>query len=93
MKPLDKRLGQLAGQSGKVLVVEENVRHGGLGGAILESFNDKGIQNVLVKRLGLPDMFVEHGPLSCLREKYGLDASGILREARDLCRSQRSADA
>jgi 1-deoxy-D-xylulose-5-phosphate synthase len=87
VKPLDNRLGELALQSGRVLVVEENVRQGGLGGAILELFNDTGIQNVLVKRLGLPDMFVEHGPLSCLREKYGLDASGILREARDLCRS------
>jgi 1-deoxy-D-xylulose-5-phosphate synthase len=85
VKPLDKRLGELATSTGRVLVVEENIRQGGLGGALLELFNDIGIENVRVKRIGLPDKFVEHGPTSLLREKYGLDASGILKGARELC--------
>ncbi len=85
VKPLDTRLGDLAAASGSVLVVEENIRQGGLGGAMLELFNNLGIENVHVKRIGLPDKFVEHGPSSLLREKYGLDAAGILKEARDLC--------
>lgn len=84
VKPLDMRLGELAGSIGRVLVVEESIRQGGLGGAILELFNDMGIENVHVKRLGLPDKFVEHGEASLLREKYGLDTSGILKEARAL---------
>jgi len=85
VKPLDPRLGEIAATTGRVLVVEENIRQGGLGGAVLELFNDLGITDVRIRRLGLPDQFVEHGPLSTLKEKYGLDASGILKEARDLC--------
>ncbi|MBW2119070.1 MAG: 1-deoxy-D-xylulose-5-phosphate synthase [Deltaproteobacteria bacterium] len=85
VKPLDRQLGELAGSIGRVLIVEENIRQGGLGGAVLEMFNDMGIENVRIKRIGLPDKFVEHGPAALLREKYGLDSSGILKDARDLC--------
>ncbi len=86
VKPIDPRLGELATATGKALVVEENIRQGGLGGAILELFNDLGIRDIRTRRIGLPDQFVEHGPLAVLRAKYGLDASGILKEARDLCK-------
>ena len=85
VKPLDKRLGELAASSGKVLVVEENIRQGGLGGAILELFNDMDLKDIRVKRIGLPDRFVEHGPTALLREHCRLDTSGILKEARNLC--------
>lgn len=88
VKPIDTTLGELASSSGRVLVVEENIRQGGLGGALLELFNDMGIQNLILKRIGLPDKFVEHGPVSLLREKYGLDTPGILKEARDLCQQE-----
>ena len=88
VKPLDKKLADYATRVGKILVVEENVRQGGLGGAILELFNDMGVRNVRIKRLGLPDKFVEHGPLSLLREKYGLHRSGIAKEAKDLCQEE-----
>ncbi len=86
VKPLDKRLLDFAESIGKVLVIEENIRQGGLGGAVLELFNDNGLYHVPVKRLGLPDRFIEHGPASVLREKYGIDTSGILKEVRDLCK-------
>ena len=85
VKPLDERIAQLADSTGRVLVVEENIRFGGLGGAVLEMLNDSGINGVRLKRLGLPDRFIEHGPLSLLREKQGLDSAGILKEARGLC--------
>jgi 1-deoxy-D-xylulose-5-phosphate synthase len=85
VKPLDRRLGEIAASTGRVLVVEENAQQGGVGGAILEFFNDIGLENVKVKRIGLPDKFVEHGPVNLLREKYGLNASGILKGARYLC--------
>ncbi len=86
VKPLDPGLAELGTNTGRVLVVEENIRQGGLGGAVLELFNDLGITGVQIKRIGLPDRFAEHGPLHILREKYGLDTAGILKEARDLCR-------
>jgi 1-deoxy-D-xylulose-5-phosphate synthase len=85
VKPLDKSLAEQVRSVRKVLVVEENIRQGGLGSALLELLNDRDIRNARLKIIGLPDKFVEHGPLALLREKYGLDKSGILKEARDLC--------
>jgi 1-deoxy-D-xylulose-5-phosphate synthase len=93
VKPLDKRLADYAAATGKVLVVEENIRQGGLGGALLELLNDMNLQKIQVRRMGLPDRFVEHGPLNVLREKCGLDKKGILSEARDLCREQEKGQA
>jgi 1-deoxy-D-xylulose-5-phosphate synthase len=89
VKPLDKKLVEHATAVRKILVVEENIRQGGLGSAILELLSDMGVQNLSIKRIGLPDRFVEHGPLPLLRQKYGLDKSGILKEARDLCRQSK----
>lgn len=88
VKPLDKKLVDMAKETGKVLVVEENIRQGGLGGAVLELFNDMGISDLKIRRMGLPDKFVEHGPLSFLREKYGLDRSGIFNEANELLKGR-----
>jgi 1-deoxy-D-xylulose-5-phosphate synthase len=85
-KPLDPVLGDLARATGRVLVVEENIRQGGLGGAVLELFNDLGVDMVRVRRIGLPDKFVEHGSQEILRREYGLDTTGIMQEARDLIR-------
>jgi len=84
VKPLDKRLAEIAASTGRVLVVEENIRQGGLGGAVLELLNDLDIENVRINRIGLPDKFIEHGPADLLRENYGLDATGILKAARNL---------
>ena len=83
-KPLDKGLVDIVTSCGRVLVVEENIRQGGFGGAILELINDLGPRNILVRRIGLPDEFVEQGPQDILRKKFGLDSAGIIREARDL---------
>jgi 1-deoxy-D-xylulose-5-phosphate synthase len=84
VKPLDTRIGAWARETGFVLVVEENIRQGGLGGAVLELLNDLQVEGAKLKRIGLPDKFVEHGAVSFLRERYGLDAKGIFQEARNL---------
>lgn len=85
-KPLDRKIADIAAVSGRLLVVEENVRMGGLGSGVLELFNDMGVGDILIKRMGLPDLFVEQGPAGLLRKNLGLDAEGIAKEARDLCR-------
>ena len=59
----------------RVLVVEENTRQGGLGGALLELLNDRDVRDVRVRRLGLPDRFIEHGDGGLLRSLYGLDVA------------------
>jgi 1-deoxy-D-xylulose-5-phosphate synthase len=84
VKPLDIRTSELAASIGRILVVEENIRQGGFGGALLEFFSDSGLKNLLIKRLGLPDKFIEHGPAELLKKKYGLDAAGILEAARNI---------
>ena len=86
VKPLDRELVSFARPSGRVLVVEENVRQGGLSSAILELFSDMDALDVHIKRVGLPDKFVEHGPVTILRKKYGLDASGIAKAVREFFR-------
>lgn len=84
VKPLDRKIGDLAKRIGRVLIVEENTCIGGLGGAILELFDEMELSNIHTLRHGLPDMFIEHGSLPILRQKYGMDASGIALKARRL---------
>jgi 1-deoxy-D-xylulose-5-phosphate synthase len=85
VKPLDPRIPQMASSIGRVLIVEENTLQGGFGSAILESFTDQGLSNVRVKRLGIPDKFIEHGPQDLLRERYRISRKEIVEEARKLC--------
>lgn len=83
LKPLDgDLLCHWAKRTGRVLTVEENVLMGGFGSAVLELFQERGLLSIPVKRLGIPDCFVEHGSQFLLREKYGIDENGIFREAR-----------
>lgn len=88
-KPLDKKIAAIAAPSGRLLVVEENVRMGGLGGGVLELLNDMGTRDIQVKRMGLPDLFVEQGPVGLLRKNLGLDAEGITKEARGFCQQKK----
>ncbi|NPV04158.1 MAG: 1-deoxy-D-xylulose-5-phosphate synthase [Syntrophaceae bacterium] len=85
VKPLDEELlARVASVTGKVLTVEENVLAGGFGSAVLEMFEARGLTGIAVKRLGIPDEFVEHATQAEMRRKYGIDAQGILEAARKL---------
>ncbi len=85
VKPLDTALlVDLAGQHTRIITVEENVLQGGFGSAVLECLNDAGVAGFSLKRIGIPDIFVEHGAPDTLRSKYGLDADGIARTALEM---------
>jgi len=85
LKPLDAELlCDWAKKTGKVLTVEENVLQGGFGSAVLELFQERGLFPVQVRRLGIPDTFVEHGPQALLREKYGIDENGIIKGVQEM---------
>jgi 1-deoxy-D-xylulose-5-phosphate synthase len=85
VKPLDgDLLARVALATGKVLTVEENVLAGGFGSAVLEMLETKGLTGIDVKRLGIPDEFVEHATQAEMRRHYGIDAEGILEAARKL---------
>ncbi len=82
VKPLDgAMILEHAAISGRVLTVEENALQGGFGSAILELFEENNMK-VEVKRMGVPDSFVEQGTQAELRRALGLDAKGIESVAR-----------
>ena len=77
LKPLDTGLLDEVGRRfGRIVTVEDGVRAGGMGSAVLEWLNDNGYRPE-VTRLGLPDAFVEHGKVSELYGIVGLDKDSI----------------
>ncbi len=90
LKPLDEQLLHEVGQRfRRIVTIEDGVRNGGFGSAILEWMSDHGYQPQMT-RLGLPDCFVEHGTVDELRHIVGLDRQSIqnaiqgINDAHDL---------
>jgi len=78
VKPLDADLiKSVAGRTGRIVTVEENALQGGFGSAVLEMLYDSGLQDVKVRRLGIPDRYIEQGSQAQLRKDVGIDAEGI----------------
>jgi 1-deoxy-D-xylulose-5-phosphate synthase len=78
IKPLDQNLiSSVVSIIPRIITVEENTLEGGFGSAVLELLNDLEVPHVRVKRLGIPDAFIEQGQQKELRKKYGLDEDGI----------------
>jgi len=78
VKPLDRNLlSSVTSKLKKIITVEENALEGGFGSAVIELLNDMEIHDVRVRRLGIPDEFIEIGQQSELRKKYSLDEEGI----------------
>ena len=78
LKPLDEQLLEEVGSRFQHIVTLENgVKTGGLGSAVLEWMNDHGY-HPQVTRLGLPDtQFVEHGKVCELQHLVGIDVEAI----------------
>jgi len=88
VKPIDVELiTSLAKEIPRIISVEENIRQGGFGSAVLECLNDEGISGFKIERLGIPDLFVEHGPQNLLRAKYKIDSIAIVDSALRLMQS------
>jgi 1-deoxy-D-xylulose-5-phosphate synthase len=84
VKPLDQDLiAEIARTTGRLVTIEENALAGGFGSAVLECLADRGI-GAMVRRIGLPDLFVEHGAQEILREKVGLDVPTVVAAVRSL---------
>ncbi len=82
IKPLDHDLLIAeATSTGFVVTAEENALQGGFGSAVLELLSEAAV-NVPVRRIGLPDKFIEQGSQEELRARYGLDAEGIVNSIR-----------
>jgi len=98
VKPLDARLPAWIEAAPWVVTVEENALQTGFGSAVLEAVNDAGAHAGHaghagpLKRLGIPDRFVEHGERGELLADLGLDAAGIAAACRQLA-GREAADA
>jgi 1-deoxy-D-xylulose-5-phosphate synthase len=84
-KPLDREmLERVFRECGFIVTVEEGCQPGGFGAAVLEAASDLGLDTSRVKRLGIPDRFIEHAERSELLADLGLDAAGIASACREL---------
>lgn len=83
VKPLDADLLREVGKKfRRIITVEDGVKNGGMGSAVTEFFNDNDTP-IIVKRLGLPDKFVEHGTPEELYKLCGLDKDSIKQEIKN----------
>jgi 1-deoxy-D-xylulose-5-phosphate synthase len=80
IKPLDEEtLLNVAEKTDYLITLEENVLAGGFGSAVLELLEAQGLlHQVKVKRIGVPDVFVEHGDNGSLYRALGLDVGQLV---------------
>ena len=78
VKPLDDALlHSIFEKFDKIITIEDGTITGGFGSAILEFAQQNNYQNKSIKRLGIPDNFIEHGNTSELMSSIGLDLVNI----------------
>lgn len=84
IKPLDREtILRAVSESNFVVTVEESTLQGGFGSAVLEAANSAGLRTDHIRRLGLPDAYVEHAERAEQLHDLGLDVEGIVRAVLD----------
>ena len=78
-KPIDTEMLDKLSEKGyrKILTLEEGVRSGGFGEAVL-SYMETHHKEVAVENIPLPDAYVEHGDVSTLRKMLKIDSDSII---------------
>lgn len=77
LKPMDEEMLHEIGQRfHRIVTVEDGVLKGGMGSAVLEFMSDNGYMPV-VRRLGIPDKFIQQGTVNELHQLCGIDTAGI----------------
>jgi len=89
VKPIDElMLHEVFGKFKQVITVEDGCIDGGFGSAVIEFMVDHGYQ-CQVKRLGIPDQFIEHGTPEELFHECGFDAEGMVNVAMEMTAARR----
>ena len=84
LKPIDEEILEEVGQRFKyVITIEDGIRNGGMGSAVVEWMSDHQYTPRIV-RLGLPDRFVEHGSVAELQSLLGIDCAGIKKAIKEI---------
>ena len=82
-KPLDTEVLESVSQRFcRIVTVEDGQLAGGFGSAVLEWLSDNG-KTTRVRRIGLPDRFIEHGTVHELRHIAGTDIESIKQAIND----------
>lgn len=82
-KPLDtEALESVSQHFSRIVTVEDGQLAGGFGSAVLEWLSDNG-KTTRVRRIGLPDRFIEHGTINELRHIAGTDIESIKQAIND----------
>jgi len=86
LKPMDvEAVMGAAQQTGVIITIEEHSIIGGLGSAVAEILAELGNQNIVLKRLGIRDMFCQEvGSQEYLRAIHGLSVDGIIKVVHSL---------
>lgn len=80
-KPFDKEtLQSLLGNHDTVVTLEENARCGGFGEAVMAYLGTLSLPEKKQVIISLPDDYIEHGDVSTLKSKFGLDAESITKK-------------
>ena len=83
LKPLDEEtILKSIEKTKNVITIEDNLLKGGLGSAVIELINRKSKENIKIKTFGYDDIFVEHGSLDELENKYNLSTEKILENLK-----------
>ena len=83
-KPLDAdTILQYAGQDTLLVTLEEQAVTGGFGSAVLELYNQHGIDARNVLTIGIADSFVQHGNTARLKEMQGLDVESVVAKVKE----------
>ncbi|UPM55734.1 1-deoxy-D-xylulose-5-phosphate synthase [Gottfriedia acidiceleris] len=85
IKPMDTAMLNDIFKDGKpILTIEEAVLQGGFGSAVLEFASSNNFQNVRVERMGIPDLFVEHGDVDKLLDEIHLTKDESVKKIREM---------
>ena len=85
IKPMDGDLiSHWAEATGRIITIEDNVRQGGWGSAVLELLSARHLFHIKTMILAHPDHFIEHGPQKTLWKNSGIDSPSIISAAMEL---------
>ncbi|AUD13797.1 MULTISPECIES: 1-deoxy-D-xylulose-5-phosphate synthase [unclassified Planococcus (in: firmicutes)] len=83
IKPMDEEmLASIFGRNVPVLTIEEAVLQGGFGSAVLEYAHDNGHEGAVIDRMGIPDLFVEHGDVAELMDEIHLNSDEVVKKVK-----------
>ncbi len=86
VKPLDEDLlHTICKKFDHIVTIEDGTISGGFGSAVLEFLHKYNYQNKQIRRLGIPDNFIEHGSNDILLNSINLDRKSIQQLLESFC--------